>query len=91
MPRNASASSDPISSRLLSTSTSTRETKKLATEWTSDRGTPSSSARSRPARYAAMTSRYRSTEKMSVTLMSIPSARASVMAGRLALVAGIFT
>ena len=79
----------PILSSLLSTSVSTRLTKNDATDAIEDRSWPASAACSIPAKYASMTSPYRSREKISVTLMLIPSARHWVIAGSPAGVAGI--
>ena len=53
----ASASSVPMAVSRLSISVSTRETKNDATEWMVLRSMPAAFACSRPARYAAMTSR----------------------------------
>ena len=64
--------SRPSFSSCLSTSESTRETKKLATEWTS-RPLPSSWRRSIPRMKASVTRVYFSTLNSSVTLMFRPS------------------
>ena len=69
---------------------STRETKKLATEWTSS-ASPASLRRSMPRMYASAIAVYASTEKSSVTLTLIPSAIACSIAGTPSSVPGILT
>src|SRR5256885_12511732 len=65
LPRNSRASLDPIASRRLSVSVSTRDTKKLATECTFDGSPPEATSRSSPSRYTSTTSSYRSEEHTS--------------------------
>ena len=81
----------PASSSLRSASVSTRDTKKLATEITEPGSPPAATSRSRPRRYASTTARYRSSEKMSVTLMERPFAMQSSIAPSPGSVPGIFT
>ena len=61
------------------------------TEATFDGSPPAATSRSSPRRYASTTARYRSSEKISVMLIGVPFAMQSSMAGRPAIVAGIFT
>ena len=70
---------------------SIRLTKKLATDAVSARLPPSAARRSSPRRYASITRRYISSEKISVTLMLRPSAIICSIAGIPSAVAGIFT
>ena len=86
-----SSSWPPIASSRLSASVSTRETKKLATDETGRGSPPASTSRSIPRMYASITSRWRSSEKISVTLIDFPSAIMSSIAGSPAFVPGIFT
>jgi hypothetical protein len=70
---------------------STRETKKLATEDTAEGSPPPSTRRSTPRMYASTTSAWRSSEKMSVTLIARPAAMQSSIAPSPGSVPGIFT
>jgi hypothetical protein len=70
---------------------STRETKKLATDDTERGSPPPATRRSRPRTYASITSACRRREKISVTLIDLPCAIMSSIAGRPGFVAGIFT
>ena len=77
-----------MASRRLSTSLSTRETKKLATERTSI-DSPVSRRRSSPRMYASATSSYADTANRSVTFTLMPSKTACSIAGTPAGVPGI--
>ncbi len=89
LPRRPLASSVPISSSRASTVASSRLTKNEATEWRPATSVPTSTARSRPSSQALSTARYRSREKISVTLTLMPSASTVVIAGSPSTVAGI--
>jgi hypothetical protein len=58
-------------------------------KWICDNWWPLDLACSRPVMYTSMTARYRSREKISVTLTLMPSAITAVIAGSPATVAGI--
>src|SRR6266545_4267234 len=89
LPCMACASGVPILSRRLSTSVSILDTKNDATEAISDRSYPFALACSMPARKASITSSYRCSPKVRVTLTLMPAASVAVIAGSPALVAGI--
>ena len=92
LPRSVSARSAPIASSRLSASVSTRETKKLATD---DDRARVAARRRRAARARGVglhhLARGAASEKISVTLIDLPAAIMSSIAGRPACVAGIFT
>ena len=77
------------SGRSGSIAVSTRETKKLATEWTSAIGWCAARRRSRPRMYAMWIASYWASEKSSVTLTLIPAAIVSSIAGTPSAVPGI--
>ena len=68
---------------------STRETKNEATDAIVERSPPPSASRCTPRTYASATSRWRSSEKISVTLTGMPAAIVSSIAGSPSFVAGI--
>ncbi len=78
----------PISSSARSTATSTRLTKKEATDATWLTSPPSVASFSSPAMVASATASYWAREKISVTLTLIPSPMSVLMAGTPAGVAG---
>ena len=93
----AASASAAMASNRASTNVSIRLTKKLATPPTADSGGTSSPAARRPANssspamYASITWRWRSSEKMSVTLMQAPRPTNVRMASTPSTVAGTLT